>query len=176
MSHCSCITFLFLIEHIKWKFTMSLVNCKSALLFSLVSELLIPNTETERWCTGLGPLEIIVQIHSDDMESERHWITWVPSRYIAAHSNPTFTQLTVLTLKDKKNTITFWLQWAAVTENKWKFAQIIVGKYWTRLCASSVASEVKQPLLWCINTATLSSAPFWCTESDFFASLALTTQ
>lgn len=44
----------------------------------------------------------------------------------------------VLTLTEKKNKITFWLQWAAVMENKWKFAQIIVGKYLIRLHALSV--------------------------------------
>lgn len=82
---------------------MSLVNCKSALLFSLVSELLIPNTETERWCIGLGPLEIIVQIHSDDTESEFHWITWVPSRYIKSHNNSTFTYSLNSQGKKKKN-------------------------------------------------------------------------
>lgn len=62
MSQCSCITLLFLIEHIKFKFTIALVSCKSAHLFSLVSELLIPNTEAECWFAGLGPPERIVPI------------------------------------------------------------------------------------------------------------------
>lgn len=62
MSQYSCITFLFLIEHIKCEFTMGLVSCKSALLFSFGSELLIPNTEAERWFAGLGPPERIVPI------------------------------------------------------------------------------------------------------------------
>lgn len=62
MSQCSYITFLFLIEHIKSEFTMGSVSCKSALLFSFVSELLIPNTEAECWFAGPGLPKRIVPI------------------------------------------------------------------------------------------------------------------
>lgn len=41
---------------------MGSVSCKSALLFSFVSELLIPNTEAERWFAGAGLPKRIVPI------------------------------------------------------------------------------------------------------------------
>lgn len=41
---------------------MGSVSCKSALLFSFVSELLIPNTEAECWFAGLGLPKRIVPI------------------------------------------------------------------------------------------------------------------
>lgn len=135
----------FLIQHTKYEFIMGLVSCKSALLCSLVSALLIANTEAECWAQEDS------SNNPDDMERRCYWITWDPARHIPSRCNSMFTELKSINYQGKKSRIPFWLQWATVTKHTVKkqveFVQIIAGKSLMGFCDLSRVLWVRNPPL-----------------------------
>lgn len=168
MSQCSCITFLFLIEHIKCKFTIALVSCKSAFLFSLVSELLIPNTEAECWFAGLGPPERIVPIIRMTWKGN---VTESPESLLLTTHHPIIQcsqTLRVLIIKEKiYNTILASVS-CSYEKQVW-FFQIIAGKPLMRLCTLS-------GVFWVRNTTWGPAIEPFAPQSDSGASLAVPAQ
>lgn len=168
MSQCSCIIFLFLIEYIKCEFTMGLVSCKSALLFSFGSELLIPNTEAERWFAGLGPPKRIVPIIPMTWKGN---VTESPESLLPLPHNSTSQSLRILIIKEKKLELPF------------GFSELQLRKT-SGICSNNcrqVPNGVlcfvrsilgKEPPMRCSHRATLPFTP----ESDSGASLAVPAQ